>query len=154
MTTFYCLRFETLRTWRTRSPYLHPPGTRWPSSTPRHWVHFSSAPTARRAAVEVFDPVFKRDTDLNSRINSILLLPMNRTEITASMCCSLLFVNALSRKPCIYSKATVAFLCVYNFQFPYPRKPCSVTSWFPRIISVATYLLIRVLERAHISRYT
>jgi hypothetical protein len=25
-------------TWRARSPYLYPPGTRWPSYTPRHWV--------------------------------------------------------------------------------------------------------------------
>jgi hypothetical protein len=28
MTTFYCLRFETLLTWRTRSPYLYPPWDR------------------------------------------------------------------------------------------------------------------------------
>jgi hypothetical protein len=27
MTTFYCLRFETPPTWRTRSLYLYPPGT-------------------------------------------------------------------------------------------------------------------------------
>jgi hypothetical protein len=25
-------------TWRTRSPYLWPPETGWPSCTPRHWV--------------------------------------------------------------------------------------------------------------------
>jgi hypothetical protein len=25
-------------TWRTRSPYLWPPETGWPSYTPRHWV--------------------------------------------------------------------------------------------------------------------
>jgi hypothetical protein len=43
--TFYCLRFETPPTWRTRSPYLYPPGTGWPSYTPRHRVHFSSPPT-------------------------------------------------------------------------------------------------------------
>jgi hypothetical protein len=35
---FYCLRFETPPTWRTRSPYLNPPGTGWPSYTTRHWV--------------------------------------------------------------------------------------------------------------------
>jgi hypothetical protein len=42
MTTFYCLRFETPPTWRTRSLYLYPPGTGWPGYTPRHWVthHF------------------------------------------------------------------------------------------------------------------
>jgi hypothetical protein len=38
MTTFYCLRFETPTTWRTRSLYLYPPGTGWPGYTPRHWV--------------------------------------------------------------------------------------------------------------------
>jgi hypothetical protein len=66
----------------------------------------------------------------------------------------MLFVNALSRKPCIRSEATVSFLSVYNFQCPYPRKPCTVTSWFPRLIlPVATYLPIRFLETAHMSQY-
>jgi hypothetical protein len=36
LTTFYCLRFETPPTWRAKSPYLYPPGTGWPSYTPRH----------------------------------------------------------------------------------------------------------------------
>jgi hypothetical protein len=31
----YCLRFETPSTWRVRSPYLYPPGTGWPSYTPK-----------------------------------------------------------------------------------------------------------------------
>jgi hypothetical protein len=51
MTIFYCLRFKTPSTWRTRSPYLYPPETEWPGYTPRHWVHFST----RRATVDVFD---------------------------------------------------------------------------------------------------
>jgi hypothetical protein len=34
MTTFYYLRFKTPSTWRTRSPYLYPPGTGWPGYTP------------------------------------------------------------------------------------------------------------------------
>jgi hypothetical protein len=38
---FYCLRFETPPTWRTRSLYLYTPGKGWPSYTPRHWVPFS-----------------------------------------------------------------------------------------------------------------
>jgi hypothetical protein len=42
-------------TWRPRSAYLYPPGTGWPSYTPRHWVPFSSPPTTHRATVEVFD---------------------------------------------------------------------------------------------------
>jgi hypothetical protein len=49
VTIFYCLRFETPSTWRATSPY--PPGTGWPSYTPRHWVPFSSPPTTRRATV-------------------------------------------------------------------------------------------------------
>jgi hypothetical protein len=44
MTAFYCLTFGTPLTWRTRSSYLHSPGTGWPSYTPRHWVPFSSPP--------------------------------------------------------------------------------------------------------------
>jgi hypothetical protein len=38
MTTYYCLRFETPQTWRTRSLYFYPTGTGWPGYTPRHWV--------------------------------------------------------------------------------------------------------------------
>jgi hypothetical protein len=41
VTIFYCLRIETPPTWRARFPYLYPPGTGWPSYTPRHWVPFS-----------------------------------------------------------------------------------------------------------------
>jgi hypothetical protein len=40
MTTFYCFKFQTSPTWRARSPYLYPPGTGWPSYTPRHWITF------------------------------------------------------------------------------------------------------------------
>jgi hypothetical protein len=53
---FCCLRLETTPTWRTRSPYLYPPRTGYPSYTPRYWFPFSSPPTTRRATVEVFDP--------------------------------------------------------------------------------------------------
>jgi hypothetical protein len=62
MTIFYCLRFEIPRTWRARSPYLYPPGTGWPSYTPRHWVPFSSPPTTCRATVEVFESASTRDS--------------------------------------------------------------------------------------------
>jgi hypothetical protein len=60
MTTFNCLRFEIPPTWRARSLYLNPPGTGWPSYTPRHWDPFSSPPTTRRATVEVFEPAYTR----------------------------------------------------------------------------------------------
>jgi hypothetical protein len=35
VTIFYCLRFDIPQTWRARSPYLYPPGTGWPSYTPK-----------------------------------------------------------------------------------------------------------------------
>jgi hypothetical protein len=51
-------------------------------------------------------------------------------------------------------KQRFGFLSVYNFQSPYPWKPCSVISWFPEIkLFVATYLPIRFLETAHMSQY-
>jgi hypothetical protein len=46
--------------WRTRSLYLYPPGTGWPSYTPRHRVPFSPSSTTRRATAEVFDPASTR----------------------------------------------------------------------------------------------
>jgi hypothetical protein len=36
--------------------FVYPPGTGWPSYTPRHWVPFSSPSTTRRATVELFEP--------------------------------------------------------------------------------------------------
>jgi hypothetical protein len=41
VTIFYCLRFETPPTWRTRSLYLYPPGTGWAGYTPRYGVTHS-----------------------------------------------------------------------------------------------------------------
>jgi hypothetical protein len=32
-------QFRDSPTWRTRSPYLYPPGTGWRSYTSRHWAH-------------------------------------------------------------------------------------------------------------------
>jgi hypothetical protein len=74
MTTFYCLNFETLPTWRP--PYLYLPGTGWPVYTPRHWVPFSSPPATRSATVEVFDSAFTRGSicsflHLNTLKNSV-----------------------------------------------------------------------------------
>jgi hypothetical protein len=71
MTTFYCLRFETPPAWRTRSPYLYPPGTGWPSYTPRHWIPFPSPFTTRRTTVEVFEPGSTREGILWSRLASL-----------------------------------------------------------------------------------
>jgi hypothetical protein len=43
-------------TWRARSLYLYPPGTGWPSCSPRQWVPILSPPETCRAMVEVFEP--------------------------------------------------------------------------------------------------
>jgi hypothetical protein len=51
MTTFDCLRFETLPAWWASSPYLYPPRTGLPSYTPIHCVPFSSPPMSRRVTV-------------------------------------------------------------------------------------------------------
>jgi hypothetical protein len=48
-------------TWRASSSHLYPPGTGWPSYTPKHWVSFSSPPTTRRTTVEVFEPSSTRE---------------------------------------------------------------------------------------------
>jgi hypothetical protein len=46
------------------------------------------------------------------------------------------------------------FLSVHIFEFPHPRKSCSVISWFPGIdFSLATCLPIRFLVTANISLY-
>jgi hypothetical protein len=66
MIIFYCLRFETSPTWRGRSPYLYPPGTGWPSYTPRHWVPFSSPPSTRRDTVEVFEATSTRGVNFTT----------------------------------------------------------------------------------------
>jgi hypothetical protein len=56
MTIFYCFRFQNPQNWRARSPYLHPPGTGWPSYNPKNGVPFLSPHMTRRAMVEVFEP--------------------------------------------------------------------------------------------------
>jgi hypothetical protein len=61
-------------TWRTRSPYLYPPGTGWPSYNPRHWVPFSSPSTTRRATVEVFEPVSTQCTHSLDSFLTVLLI--------------------------------------------------------------------------------
>jgi hypothetical protein len=43
-------------TWRAKYPYLHPPGTGWPSYNSGHWVPFTSLLAILEATVEVFWP--------------------------------------------------------------------------------------------------
>jgi hypothetical protein len=51
---YFTVSFETPPTWRTRFPYLYPPGTGWPSYTPGHWVPFMS-PLKTRRPVDSYD---------------------------------------------------------------------------------------------------
>jgi hypothetical protein len=44
---YFTVSSETPPTWRARFPCLYPPGTGWPSYTPRHWVPFTSSLMAR-----------------------------------------------------------------------------------------------------------
>jgi hypothetical protein len=77
MTIFYCLRFETPPTWRTRFPYSYSRGTWWPNYTPRHRVPFPSPTTTRRATVEVFDPTSTR-CDFWLSLSLMLRPPVSR----------------------------------------------------------------------------
>jgi hypothetical protein len=51
---YFTVSFQTLPTWRARSPYLYPPGTGWSSYISGYWVPFMSPLTTHRATVEVF----------------------------------------------------------------------------------------------------
>jgi hypothetical protein len=82
LVTFYCLRFETSPSRRARSPYLYPPGTGWPSYTPRHWASFPSPPTTLRG---VFDPVSTRV--LNSPLKVKVTLRLTVSEWVSQYWC-------------------------------------------------------------------
>jgi hypothetical protein len=60
MATVYCLRFDSPKTWRARSPYLYSPRTGCPNFTSRHCVPFSSPPTTLKTTVELFHPASTR----------------------------------------------------------------------------------------------
>jgi hypothetical protein len=117
---FYCLRFETSLAGASYDSQGHGEGIRPRLHTGHEWIEITN------------ELLFITARELPPRV---LLL---------------LFMNALSRKPCVNSEATAN---VHNFQFSYPWKPCSVTDWFSRIsLSVATYLQISFLETAHMSQ--
>jgi hypothetical protein len=100
MTTFYCLRIEIHPTWRARSPYLYPPGTRRPGYTPRPWVPFSSPPTIRRATVEVFDPASTWDTSCTPLCALLYLLGTDPTKNTVFCYKEYVFIDTLRSNSC------------------------------------------------------
>jgi hypothetical protein len=112
MAIFYCLRFETPRTWRTRSLYLYPPGTGWRSYTPRHWAPFSSPPTTSRATEVVFDPVSTRFTESCSCPASFCNLSANRIETTASNSCHSIILFVVTGTPLLIFVAAETGVCV------------------------------------------
>jgi hypothetical protein len=85
MPMYYCLRFETAPTWKSRSTHLYPPppGTWWVIYTPRHWVLFLSPPATRRE-VEVFETASIRVPTERSNYFSIHNLDTDRKENTDS----------------------------------------------------------------------
>jgi hypothetical protein len=99
MTIFHCLRFATPLPWRARTPYLYPPGTGWPSYTPRHRVFFSSSPTTRRATVVVFEPASTRDTHGYEILTAVFIKSSIFWDIAP---CSPLKVNRLFGVTCLH----------------------------------------------------
>jgi hypothetical protein len=109
---------------------------------------FSSLPTTRRVTVQVFDPASTRVI-----FESITCPPFIISGRTCNSSSIILCVSD-AQETCVYFVATIWFPSVHNFQFSYPWKTCSVTSWCPRInFSAATYLPIRFLETADMSQY-
>jgi hypothetical protein len=81
-------------TWSARPLYLYPPGTGWPSYTPRYWVPCSSPPTTLRAMLKVLDPASTR-----VRLNSKLCPTYNREENTVPLLLYPLLRAQLSARP-------------------------------------------------------
>jgi hypothetical protein len=112
-------------TWRARCPYLYPPGTGWPSYTPRHWVPFSSSPTVRRATVEVFEPASTRGE------LTVLCIAVARTTQNLSLICknrcvtkqlftedqAPIFVWGTPHRKHIQNIVSQRFLCCYRDVF-------------------------------------
>jgi hypothetical protein len=114
MTTFYCLRFETPLTWWSRSLYLYPPETGWPSYNPKHWVPFSLPPTTHRATVEVFNP---SSTRVEWQINYISLPPYNfganQIQVTTSNSSCVILCLSIALEMCVNFVPTLWFLQTY-----------------------------------------
>jgi hypothetical protein len=87
-------------------------------------------------------------------VSSLCNFRMSRIEITNTNSSSSILCLSVTAETCVNFIATVWFSRVYNFQFSYPWKMCSVTGWFPRInLSTATHLSIRFLETTYMSHY-
>jgi hypothetical protein len=113
-----------------------------------HWT-----PSARRQSDESpwrISDGSDSPTLLNARTNSFYNCHAAGIEVTKSYISS--FLLCCHGNHVSIPKQRFGFLSVYNFQFPYPWKPCFVTSWFPRNnLSVVTYLPVCLLETAHMS---
>jgi hypothetical protein len=91
-------------TWRARPKYLYPPGTGWPSYTPRHWVPFPSPPTTGRATVEVFGPASTREWLLIWMMSSSYSLGTDSIENTASKNSSIVACLFVAAETCLKSR--------------------------------------------------
>jgi hypothetical protein len=67
--------FEILPTWRTRSLYLYPPGTGWPSYNPRHWVPFAYPLTSQGYGARILTPLHSGTVSLSLSLSVSLSHP-------------------------------------------------------------------------------
>jgi hypothetical protein len=93
-------------------PVFIPPGTGWPSYTPRHWVPFSSSPTTRRVTVEVFDPASSQSKTRNqSYFTTGGLRPINSSWRHDSRLTTRIFLNLCGNSPHVTSSLTRRWAC-------------------------------------------
>jgi hypothetical protein len=82
-------------------PVFISPRTGWPGYTPKHWVPFSSPPTARRATVEVYDPTSTRVSHSHSLFYSLYNFGKDQIEITTSNSVSIIVCLFVAAETCL-----------------------------------------------------
>jgi hypothetical protein len=119
-------RQRTYSRVRARGTHDHilrsPPGTGWPSYTPRHWVPFSSPPASHRATVVVFNPACTRGhTYLAGLGSSLHSLGADPIENTASNSFSVVTGGCLT-----IARISLTFVCFRGIVFTEPYSETAV----------------------------
>jgi hypothetical protein len=104
-------------TWRVSSSYLYPPGTRWPSYNPKHWVWvlFSSPPTTHRVTVAVFEPVSTREADC-IRVESYVTTDGQSTSLSWNKAYDQIFITVWQLRGSWYGALSLTRGRVCRFQ--------------------------------------